>query len=404
MNIRRRIAIAALAGTACLASLLFARPGVVVTHSGARYEGDVTERGDDLIVSIKGVHTTIPRGDVATLDYTGTFDDECAPRLAELHADDVEGRLALAKWAMSQRQYVAARDAIEAALVIDPNSQDAVELQTVVRSQRRLEAQSRAEPRAAVEGSRDGSSESAEPANAAPLRGTTLSTDDIQSIRRIEWRTDDPPVRVRVDSKAARSYVDIIQQRYEVFATLNQVEQARQILSNPHSTADQRRGVVILSDPPALAEFRRMVQPVLLSGCATSGCHGSAMASFRLISPATTDDATYTNFYILNSYTRHLDRQVPAGGIFGGATELRMIDRGNSAKSLLVQYSLPAEVAEFDHPKIPNYQPLFQSTTDTRARALTGWIDRSLKISPGEYSIEWRPSRPTTLPADDAGE
>jgi hypothetical protein len=402
MRIKRRIIRAAAVGSAWLATVLLARPGVVVTHSGARYEGDVVERGDDVIVTIRGVQTTVPRGDVASLDYQADFDEEFAARLAKLEANDFAGRLELARWAMERERYIAARDAIEAALAIDPNSSEAVQLQTVVRSKMRLDAQAKTRPDPARRPQRENGVRATDPVDAVPTLRDVLSAEDIQSIRRIEWRADDDAVRVRVEGDAARSYAGRINERYEDFARQSQLEQARRILNDPDSTAEQRAGVMILSDPPALAEFRRVVQPVVLTGCASSGCHGSATATFRLVAPATTDEATYTNFYVLNSYTKRLDRQVPAGGIFGGATEIRMIDRGNSPKSLLAQYSLPPEVAEFDHPKVQNYQPLFQSLSDGRARGMMGWIDRSLRLSPGDYGIEWQPSgasAPTTAPA-----
>jgi hypothetical protein len=77
-----------------------------------------------------------------------------------------------------------------------------------------------------------------------------------------------------------------------------------------------------------------------------------------------------------------------AGGIFGGATEVRMVERGNATpeKSLLVQSAAPTDVAEFDHPKVANWQPLFQTLADNRARAITEWI-RSLKPTQPDYGF-----------------
>lgn len=407
MRTKRRFILAAVAGSAWLAAALLAKPGVVVTQSGARYEGDVNERGDDVIVAIRGVQTTIPRGEVASLEYSVPFEEEFQARLAKLEANDVAGRIELAKWAMSHEQYVAARDVLELAQAIDPNSRDAVDLQIVVRSQLKLAAQARQPDNETVKPPGDGTAKTIDDPGVAAMARQALSQDDIQAIRRIEWRPDDAAVRVRIDNKAARSYADLKQMRWEEFSRMKSTEQARMILNDPNATAEQKRGVEILNDPPSIAEFRRVIQPVIISGCATSGCHGGINATFKLMNPAGTDELAYTNFYMLNGYTKKLDRQVPAGGIFGGATELRMFDRGNGAKSLLLQYGLPAELAEFDHPKVPNFEPAYQSMNDARARAALGWIDRSLRLNPAEYGIEWTPpgasAAPTTNPATGPG-
>ena len=148
-----------------------------------------------------------------------------------------------------------------------------------------------------------------------------------------------------------------------------------------------------MSDPPSIADFRRSVQPIILSGCATSGCHGGpAAGKFTLVSPATTDEATYTNFYVLTNYKKQLQTVVPAGGIFGGMTEIEMIDRGNPQRSLLVQYSLPADVAEFDHPAVNNYQPPFQNVFEARARPMIAWIERTLRLNPDPTGINYTPT------------
>ncbi|MCS7033064.1 MAG: hypothetical protein NZ561_03610, partial [Phycisphaerae bacterium] len=106
--------------------------------------------------------------------------------------------------------------------------------------------------------------------------------------------------------------------------------------------------------------------------------------------------AAYTNFHLLTTYTVRRPEAPPADAVFGPESELRMVDRGHAARSLLLQYALPAEVAQFDHPAVRNFTPLFRSVSDPRARPVIDWIDRSLKLNPPDPQV--RRAFPTTDP------
>ena len=227
MQYRRRTMLAAFAGSVWIGSLLLARPGVVTTQSGARYEGEVIERGDDIMVNIRGVQTTINRGDVASLEYSVSFEEEFQTRLKKLDEKDVAGRIELAKWAMQKQQYVSARDALELALVIDPNSSEAVDLQTLVRSQMRLAQQAKLNAARDQAKPTEQSEPTTDKAGTPPAGRPMLGQEDVQAIRRIEWRADDPAVRLRIDKKAARQYADMKSMRWEEFSRQRPIEQAR---------------------------------------------------------------------------------------------------------------------------------------------------------------------------------
>ena len=357
-----------------------AAPGVVVTHTGARYEGDVTERLDDVVVTIRGVQTIIQRGDVASITFTESFDQQFKERLARLESNDIESRIALARWAMEREQYIAARDVLDQVLQIDPNHGEADELATIVRGQLRL---SMRKPAPAVDRQRSvPATRAVEGATEEPLK-RLLSADEVQSLRRAEWRPGDI-VRVRVDTRVARQFAQDFNRPWREFGSRRAGDQAQAILQE--GTPQHQRGVQILNDPPVMVEFRRSVQPIILNGCASSGCHGgpNPSTSFALVTPADNETATATNFYLLMTASRRLDAGAATGdgGIFGGASDVRMIDRGRGAKSLLVQYALPAEIAEFDHPPVQNFRPIFQNLSDPRARAVVDWIDSLAPITP----------------------
>jgi hypothetical protein len=170
-----------------------------------------------------------------------------------------------------------------------------------------------------------------------------------------------------------------------------------------------KKDVQVLSDPPALFQYRRQVQPFLIANCATSGCHGGPNAQkFMLITPAESDAASYTNFYILQHYTKPL--RASSNTIFGHG-DLRMVDRQQPERSMLLQYALPGAIAEYDHPEVANYKPAVRGVNDPRYRQILDWIGKSLRPEDPQYGIDFpvpgmagsttqpASSAPTTQPA-----
>src|SRR5262245_11864598 len=131
----------AVACVALLGSILLAKPGVVITHQGLRYEGDVVEKGDTLIVTRNGVVTRINRADVASIEYVGTVEEQFRQRMNLLGARDVKGRIELARFAYDQNAYSLAEEALNGALEIEPDNAEASTLLETIRRQAQLEAE-----------------------------------------------------------------------------------------------------------------------------------------------------------------------------------------------------------------------------------------------------------------------
>src|SRR5438105_4354027 len=122
------------------ATVALARPGIVRTRDGQTYDGEVDDKDpDNILVTVRGIQTSIPRVRIASIDYANNYQKEFADRLAKLGPADVAGRLALARDAFNQKQYGLARQAAESARMIDPNNADAVSMLETIQSQMRLE-------------------------------------------------------------------------------------------------------------------------------------------------------------------------------------------------------------------------------------------------------------------------
>ena len=385
------------------AAVLMAKPGVVKTPDGATYQGDVTTSDTSVTVTNKnGIETTLDRRNVASIEYLASPAEEFQQRISQLKPDDVDGRIQLARWAYDNRQYALARDALDAALKIDPNNRAATDMLDTVQRQVRLErntgnsgagstTNASGQPAAVPNGaSGGGGAPAAEEAPQPRQEGEKfLSPEQINTIRQSEWNRSDARVRARLKGDVKKRYIDYAAANTRDFNAMNVIDQAWEILTK--GTPEMRKDVEVLTDPAALMEFRRPnVQGKILAGCATAGCHGTGGAGgFQLYSAGENEAVAYTNFYILQQYRKNID-----------GVERKMIDRANPESSLLIQFGLPAELAETDHPAVGNYSGIFRNRSDPTYNAIVNWMGKSLALIEPNYEIEFKP--PTTQPATTA--
>lgn len=388
--------------TACLSllaavmvgSVVFADPSVVRTRDGASFEGEVVEKDDSVIVTIRGVDTVIPKSDVASIDKVGNIDQELQAKLARLDPREVNGRILLAREAFGRNRYELARDILSAALVIDANNRDATDLLEVVNSHIRMErakadsisAPAPAPVPVATQGAAQGQ-----------MDRRFLTPADIEAIRRKEIKANDTSVRLRFEGDVKRKFAESQGIAFPDFNMLSPLEQAGQILVKGDESL--RSHVRIMTDPESIQVFRRQVQPLVVQGCATTGCHGASPGGgFMLYTTSENDVTTYTNFYILQSYKRE---DPAASGVFS-RRELKLISRGHGEQSLLANYGLPPAIGDYDHPPLRGgriLQPLFRNRDDVRYKMLVAWMNSSLAPFEPDYGILYTPPMPTTVPS-----
>jgi tetratricopeptide (TPR) repeat protein len=365
-----------------------AKPGVVVTKDGRKFEGEITEKNDQVIVNIRGVDMTLAREDITSIIYPEAFNKEFEDRLAKLDKNDVAGRIALARWAFDRRQYGKAREALDSAIALDPNNREAADLQQVITSQMRLESN---------KAPADARTLPTPPPNPTGAERRFLSAADINLMRQKELQSTDK-VNVRFENNVEKRFMKYRNLQFNDFNALKPVDKALKILDEGDET--MKADVKILGDPASIFEYRTTIQPIVLNGCATSNCHGGPKgADFILYNPADNDQAVYTNLYILLRYKMKTNE--PASGVFG-SSQRKMVDRGQGARSILVQYGLPVDVAELDHPIVAGYDGVFRTMQDLRMKQVADWMDHSLKQPDPDYGdIKFAPpkaasSQPTT--------
>jgi hypothetical protein len=401
----------ALAGlTVC--SVTIAREGQVKVRGGKLYAGDITETPETVRVTARGVETTLDRTDVTGIAYAAGLDEQYEKQLDKLNPRDIQGRVELARWAFDHHRYDLAEDAVDLALAIDADDREAITFQKLVQTQKRMEAARKnvAAPTAAPAptGAPTGPTtqatsgpaadgEASTPAGTSPpaarnkhatVPDSFLSPEEINRIRQAELKETDRGVKIRFDNDVLRRYAIVANIPLTRFTAYDRIDQALKIINDSDSAF--RDDVRMMSDPPSLTEFRTRVLPTLVNGCASNVCHGSPGAGeFFLYNKVNSEAVAYTDFYLLQSYVKTID--AAGGGVFGGATQRKMIDRNQPNASLLLQYSLPTDLADIDHPHVQGWKPLLKSQEDLRYRDLLNWIRAGLTPVDPDYGIKYQP-------------
>ena len=352
------------------ASLSLGKQGQVRTKDGRTLEGDITDQGvDGVKIKTKVGTITLNQSDVASIQYAGSIKELYQQRLAALPKDaGAKAHVDLARWLYESKEYALAQKELDAALVIDPANTEALVLkQTVDRSMLwEMTKVNQDMTKALAAGTQT--------PVASPRDRRLLTADQINVIRQHELKDTDR-VRVRLERNVARQFAES-QGNITVQEFARLPDQAKAMMILKEGTKEMRPDVKIVSDPQALADFKSRVQPVILQGCATANCHGGANSgTFRLYAPADNEATTYTNFYILTQYAAK-----------GG--ELRAISRARPKDSLILEYGLPRENAEADHPEVVGYTSVFRNASDPKYQQILFWLGALNPVEP-QYGIDY---------------
>jgi hypothetical protein len=379
-----------------LASALLARPGVLKTKSGDVYKGEITDDGDHYTITADKVQTPVSKQDVASIYYPGPIDDQFNKRMAALDPKDAPGRVKLAHFAFDNGKNELALQALNSAIQIDPNNQDAQEMLKTVNAQLNLDRN-----RDAAAGQATPAVDASAPGMASPMAipKRLLTPADINSIRQHELKPDeDIPISIPPDVR--RKFAENIGMNYNEFNGMAPADQLALILQK--GDAKTKAAVKIARDPQSILDFKRLIQPMVLRNCATGTCHGGPAGGKFILYNNTDQASTYTNFYIMEQFSMATNVN---SGFFGGGSERKLIDRGDGAHSLLVNFGLPAGQGDISHPKIANsgFNGIFRSRDDRLCQQAIDWMDHGLTLIEPDYGIKYTPptvatSRPTAAP------
>ncbi len=306
-------------------------------------------------------------------------------RSQKLAPDDLQGHLDLALWCREKQAWDLLAEECEYILSTD-KGKDSRQAQLLLElAKTKLASQPAA------------TSTTQQPQGATGKQGQAgkpalLTDEQVQILKRAEIKVDsrEPVGRIRAEFKN-----DVLKRfwnEYSTTRTLSRDAWADFLKSSPGVKvltilAEVRAGrvspsladdIIITSDPIIFEEFIRRVEPIILSGCATSKCHGGTEAGdFALYNERVMKENThYTNFLILEQY-KHDD--------------LSMINRDFPEQSLVVQYGLPPDAQNVAHPT--QIDTLYRSPDDPRLAIVLRWIG-ALDLPAPEYGITLEPATP----------
>lgn len=376
--------------------------GVVRTLDGKTFEGDIVERDGEVEVTANGIMTRLPAENIASIEY-GSPEERLRRQLEAVAAHDYEERLAVARQAMNRDLLDLAEEIAGDVQNDDPDNAEAGQLLDQIARRRQIKQTSGTGVR---RGRPDEGAAGAATRAFRPGDLGLLDDHQINLIRQVELQPADAVrqrnrVRVSFRDGAINRFVE--SQQGLSFRAFNRQDDIVKAIYILESDVDRslKDDVVITSEPASLLSYLREVEPIILNGCATSGCHGSRGEAAFMLYPNARDVATsYTNYYYINTYSRPIENA--ATGAFGeGPVSRRLVDRVNVDQSLLLNYMLPRDAATFPHPEVRGFTPVATNVSAETFQTVRTWIAQVLRPLPADgYGFEFNPDvpPPTTAP------
>jgi len=370
----RRLAIVAVAAVSLLGGLALslgaAKAGYVTAKSGQEILGDIDDSAADTvtITTADGKKIQLFKANVASIKYFDSVQEEFDWRMKKLGTQDVPGRLALARWAVTKNEKGFAEKAVTSARQIDPKSAD------VAAMEKQLGMNKPPPPPATVPAA-------TKPVAAGPKIGPairTLTADEIQLVRMREMHPQgDKTVKLQVPppTKVAARNAGVI--TAEEFKTITMPELGLRILNSPDAPPALKAQIKLMSDPVPLTEFRQKVNKPLVASCATAACHGGNLGGNMLLYPdPTKEEQALTNFVVFQKFEKTVD-----------GTQRSMLDRTTPEASLLLAYMLPPELSRAPHPTVAGFKPAApRGKTDPIYLATLHWMGQTLIPVAAQYT------------------
>jgi hypothetical protein len=286
----------------------------------------------------------------------------------------------------AQDCWEAAREALTAALRLDPANKDATTLMATVQKHITPATKPATNPATTPPATKPGAD--TQPAGPVPFTAKRpVSAAEINRIKQIEWRHDENPAPrgIRVEPETRKKFLaaspDIMPGE---FNALKPDAQAAAILDS--GKPEFYAGVHITGDPASIREFKMNVEKVVEQNCAT--CHsGPKAGKFKLFADKNADTDAYSNFLILQRYSAPVN----------GAVRM-MVDRTTPESSLLLQFMLPPDISDAPHPTTPNFKPPAKVKTDPKYGLILKWLKSLDPLAPN-YGIDLSADAPAPAPA-----
>lgn len=367
---------------------------VLTLRDGRVFTGFLIEKTDArFVLRIVGIDTPFEMKQVERYRILEPVMERYRTLRLAIADDDAEQILQLADFLVSRGRLEVAVQELEKLRLKVPRNREVAARLDLLRQQQDLDALAR-EPEDA------GSAKAGEPRSTATLLSPELQ--NLVKVYELDLATS-PPVIV------GRSTSEAVLKKYASHPLVPTTREGREAM-----VRDGGLGMVDLmfrlrarefypqikveQTPEPLKVFREEVhKSLLLSGCSTSGCHGSVGAG-RLVFATQrplSEAAALTNFYILSKF-RTDDGKL-------------LLDMDAPERSLLLQLGMPREQSTRPHPFVPSaetgadqWRASVRNVQDRKFQQVVGWVKSLAKPRPS-YGLDYLPVRPFEPMVDQAG-
>jgi hypothetical protein len=378
-----------------------AKRAVLELKDGRTVKGDLVDENPTMVtISIGGINASFSRSDIEQISYEKTLIDIYQEKRAELEADDYTGRYNLARWLYEQNDpeadQLAGRE-LQALLRVQPDNEQAKLLLNMVVDRIRQRQQGGDQARA--DQPRTDGSASDRP-DGRPARPKLLTEQQCNLLKIYEIDLSTEP-RIVVPRKTAQELLE----RYRTNDSLREYL-GRNGLARFTSLPDYRQlqimfecqardlydQVQIREEPAPLQYFRTQINPNLVVRYMLRYFKPQLQHIYLVDERPNRIEPAYTNFLMLHR----------------GQLEGRpLIDRDQPRESMLIQWALPREDAQFPAPEVRGWRPYFTGLEDRRLAETEQWI-RSMMFPAPRYPIQFtppgssepRPEQPDEAPAE----
>lgn len=345
----------------------------------------IRETSLTVVVQISGINTTIRRDSIQSIEKLKTLREEYEEKRAEIADDDKRKRYELALWLFdmkTQEAYQLAQSELNDLRERFPDDRRIRNLLNIVNERLKLNDE---ESEAETENDRDTSTQAdADREESGKESMPLLRPDEIALIKVWELpdELDDLELNIRIPrlimKQVFRDYSDnpaVPRGRTDQSRFLKTAGHVQLNLLFELEAREYYPDVVINGDPPSLVDFRRRLYRNYITNYFIDHFGKGQIEGVRLAYGARGSEAEiYTNFYLLC----HLKYK---GQLF--------IDRNSPEKSLLLQWGLPLDYAEFPAPAVArNWRPRFSDVNDRVYQELLHWIE-NLRLPQPEYGIDY---------------
>jgi hypothetical protein len=354
----------------------------VILLDGKRMSGVLVEQNRErVVISIAGIKTTFKMDSIDKVNILAPVKDRYESYRAIIDPEDIDNRLRLAEWVFNRGRYDLAHREIDHVLRLEPANPRAKELQNLVNAQQVVAAQKVA--------AKDAKGTRAAKVSDFPL----LTKEQINLIRVFEVDLKNPP-RMIIDQNTIGRFLDkyggiVVEGKGPVpvnasgralFARMS----APEVLSWLFDLKAREfyPEVQVLENPKSFQMFRdRLNRGWLVTYCANIKCHGGEDAGRLWLynRQQASDAAAYTNFLILERFRL--------------ANGQPLINYNEPARSPLLEYGLPRDLAFNKHPEVPasrgRWQPIFRGVEDDRFTQGADWI-KSMYPKRPDYPIDYK--------------